>query len=92
MNKKELITAAATKSGLTQREIEQSVEPFLKCVLEALEKGETIVIQKFGTFSVKEWNGRKLRNINTGESLLVPPKKVVKFKVTPMTSLNKNRK
>jgi DNA-binding protein HU-beta len=84
MNKKELVIAAATKSGITQREIQQSIDPFLECILEALEKGEKIIIQKFGTFSVKEWNERRARNPSTGESFLVPPKKVVKFKVTPM--------
>jgi DNA-binding protein HU-beta len=84
MNKRELITAAATKSGITQREIQQCIDPFLECMLEALEKGETIIIQKFGTFSVKERNERKARNPSTGEYITVPPKKVVKFKVTPM--------
>ncbi|KAA6348898.1 DNA-binding protein HU [termite gut metagenome] len=88
MTKKDLITAAAAKGGITQREIKQAIEPVFECILEALEKGENVIIQEFGTFYVKEWNERKSRIPYTGETIITPPRKVVKFKITRRSSLN----
>jgi nucleoid DNA-binding protein len=88
MNKKDLIIAASKKSGMTQSEIQQSLEAIFECMIETLEKGEQIVIQKFGIFSVKERNERKSRIPYTGESIIIPPRKAVKFKLTRQSSLN----
>ena len=41
---------------------------------------EQIVIKEFGRFEVVEKAGRVGRNPQTGEQIMIKPKKVVKFK------------
>ncbi|MDR2087429.1 MAG: HU family DNA-binding protein [Dysgonamonadaceae bacterium] len=83
MTKKELVIKASEKSGLTQTEIFRCITPFLGAILEALHSNETIIIRNFGTFYVKEYPAREARNPSTGETIIAPPKKVVKFRITP---------
>ncbi|GAB6012598.1 HU family DNA-binding protein [Viscerimonas tarda] len=88
MNKRDLIIAASKKSGMTQSAIQQSLEAIFECMIESLEKGEQIAIQKFGIFSVKERNERNSMIPYTGEHIIIPPRKAVKFKLTRQSSLN----
>jgi nucleoid DNA-binding protein len=87
MNKQQLIVATSQKNGITQREIRQVIEPMFECILEALQKGERVSIQRFGYFYIKQRNERKSRNPFTGESIIAPAKKVVKFKIAPKIDL-----
>jgi DNA-binding protein HU-beta len=86
MGKQKLIAAAAAKSGITQWEVRQAIEPFFECILETLEKGEPVTIHGFGSFLIKQRNERNSRNPYNGEPIVVPAKKVVKFKITPKFS------
>jgi len=88
MNKRDLIVAASKKSGITQSHIQHSMEAIFECMIEALEKGEQIAIQKFGMFSVKERNERKSMIPYTGEHIIIPARKTVKFKLTRQSLLN----
>jgi DNA-binding protein HU-beta len=83
MDKRELIKAASIDSGLIQNDVRRSLESVLKCMMTALENGESISLNNFGTFSVKEMKARNSRNPSTGESIVVPSKKVIKFKIAP---------
>jgi DNA-binding protein HU-beta len=83
MDTQKLIAAVAKKSGHTQLKVKDCIEPILECILEALQNGNRITIYKFGMFYVKEYGERNSRNPYTGESIVIPPKKVIKFKVTP---------
>jgi len=49
-------------------------------MIESLSKGETLELRNFGVFKVKERKARTGRNPRTGETVSVPPKKVVTFK------------
>lgn len=80
MNKTELIAAVAEKSGLTKVEAKSAVEAVMGTTVEALQKGDKLSLVGFGTFSVSERGERKARNIKTGAEIIVPAKKVVKFK------------
>ena len=42
--------------------------------------GDTVTIRGFGTFQTKQRKAKPARNINTGETILVPARKVVVFK------------
>jgi DNA-binding protein HU-beta len=44
-------------------------------------KGDKLQLIGFGTFSIIERSARTCRNPQTGESMKIPAKKVVKFKV-----------
>lgn len=80
MNKQELVSAMAEKSGLTKTDSEKCVKAFEETVKEALGEGDSIQLIGFGTFSVSERAARTGRNPQTGKEIQIAAKKVVKFK------------
>lgn len=89
MNKRDLIKAAAQRSGLTQSVIQSSLEPILDSILDALSKGDKISLHNFGTFSIKELPERQSRNPKSGQTIMARPKKIIKFKATPLVGMDK---
>jgi nucleoid DNA-binding protein len=83
MNKHELIVRASAISGITQTEIRQCVTPFLEAMSDALLNGEPVSIREFGAFHIKEYPARNGRNPSTGETIIIPPRKAVRFKIKP---------
>lgn len=80
MNKKELIQATATKSGMLQIEVTRVLSAMLDTISESLDTGDAVTLLGFGTFSVKERSARKGINPKTKEVIDIPAKKVVQFK------------
>ena len=58
----------------------ETVETLLEIIKRSLKEGEDVLISGFGKFSVKEKQERKGRNPATGETMTLPPRKVVAFK------------
>lgn len=58
----------------------QVIEDFLEIIKQALEKEGKVMISGFGTFLVNEKKPRKGRNPQTGESLILRERKVLRFK------------
>ena len=82
MTKSALIEKVAERvEGLTWNQTEIVVETIFESMKEALAKGEKIEIRGFGNFRLKQRMPRKARNPRTGESVDVPPKMVLKFRV-----------
>jgi|TARA_R110002050_G_scaffold85747_9_gene182929 DNA-binding protein HU-beta len=80
MNKQELVSAMAEKSGLTKADSDKLLKAFEETLKETLGKGESIQLIGFGTFSVSERSARTGRNPQTGKEIQIAAKKVVKFK------------
>jgi DNA-binding protein HU-beta len=80
MNKKELISAGAEATGLTQVAASRAVDAILRAIAEALEKGETVSLVGFGSFSVRRRAARSGRNPRTGETIKIPAAKVPVFR------------
>ncbi|MDR0983338.1 MAG: HU family DNA-binding protein [Culturomica sp.] len=80
MNKTELIDAMAAKAGLTKADTKKSLDAFIGVVGEALKAGERISLVGFGSFSVSMRGERIGRNPQTGKTITIPERKVVKFK------------
>jgi DNA-binding protein HU-beta len=80
MNKAELVSAVAEKSGLTKVQAAQAVKAFMEATAETLRNGDRLSLVGFGTFYVSERGERKGRNPQTGKVVTIPAKKVVKFK------------
>jgi DNA-binding protein HU-beta len=80
VNKADLITSLAEKSGLTKKDAEKSLKAFMESVEGALTKGEKVQLVGFGTFEVKERGERKGRNPKTLEEITIPASKVPGFK------------
>ena len=80
MNKSELVSAVAQKSGLTKVDAKKALDGVLESISEELKNDGRVVLVGFGTFSVTERSARKGINPRTKEAIDIPAKKVVKFK------------
>jgi DNA-binding protein HU-beta len=80
VNKSDLIDAIAESSGLTKVDAGKALDGFLSAVTGALNKGDSVALVGFGTFSVKERAERKGRNPQTGEEITIKAAKIPAFK------------
>jgi DNA-binding protein HU-beta len=80
MNKAELVTAIAEKSGLTKAASEKALNAITAAIKESMKKGQRVGLVGFGSFSVAKRSARTGRNPQTGKEITIPAKKVVKFK------------
>ena len=80
MNKTELVSAIAAKSGLSKKNSEAALNAMIASVEDALVAGEKVVLVGFGTFEVKQRAERKGRNPQTKEEIIIPASKAPDFK------------
>lgn len=81
MTRSELIEVVASKSpNFSKKDVEIIVSTLFKSIAESLSKGDKIEIRGFGSFKVKQREGRMGRNPKSGEGIFVDPKKVPFFK------------
>ena len=81
MNKTELINQIAESADISKKAAGDALQGFMMAITDALEKGDKLQLIGFGTFSVAERSARTCRNPQTGKSMKLPAKTVVKFKV-----------
>lgn len=80
MNKMELVSAMADKTGLSKKDAEAALKAFTDVVAEELKKGEKIQLVGFGTFEVGERAAREGINPRTRETIKIAAAKTPKFK------------
>lgn len=80
MNKAQLIDAMAAKAELSKADAKKALDAFVDAVTETLKSGDRLGLVGFGSFSVSERGERTGINPRTKESIVIPAKKVVKFK------------
>ncbi len=80
MNRSELISSIADKSGLTKKDSEKALTAFIESVEEQLQRGEKVQLIGFGTFEVSERAARTGKNPQTGKEIKIPASKAPKFK------------
>lgn len=80
MNKAELVTAVAEKTGAAKKDVESILNGFVETVGDTLQQGDSITLVGFGTFAVKTTAARVGRNPRTGAELQIPEKKAPAFK------------
>ncbi len=80
MNKVELISAIAEKTGFTKKDAENMIAAFTETVTEALAKGEKVSLVGFGTFETKTRAAREGVNPRTKEKISIPASKAPSFK------------
>jgi nucleoid DNA-binding protein len=61
----------AQRTGLTKKDVADTVDEFLEAVSRALVQGKHIEIRGFGTFKVKDRKPRTARNPRTGTGALL---------------------
>ncbi|OGP90842.1 MAG: DNA-binding protein [Deltaproteobacteria bacterium RBG_16_47_11] len=80
MTKAELVTFMSKEVKNSKASAEKSLNAFQSGLTKALKKGEKMTLTGFGTFSVVKRGKRKGRNPQSGKEIIIPAKKVVKFK------------
>ncbi len=80
MNKKELIDSIADAADITRADAEKALNGTLATIAESLKKGDKVTLVGFGTFSVSKRKARTGRNPQTGKSIKIPARNIVKFK------------
>ena len=80
MNKADLISAVAQKSGLTKKDSEAAINAFVSVIEDSLTNGEKVVLVGFGTFETNSRAERKGRNPQTKETIVIPASKAPVFK------------
>jgi DNA-binding protein HU-beta len=79
MNKGELIAAVAGEAGINKAEAEKVLNAITGSITKSLKKGDSVALVGFGSFSVQKRAARNGRNPQTGESIKIKARKVVKF-------------
>lgn len=79
MNKNELISKIAQDTGLTKTSAAAAVTSFFEGITKSLKKGQPITFVGFGTFKTAQRKARTARNPQTGASIKVPKRRVVRF-------------
>ena len=80
MNKSELIDAIAASADIPKAAAGRALDAMIETVSESLQKGDSVVLVGFGTFSVKERAARTGRNPQTGDAIEIKAAKVPSFK------------
>jgi DNA-binding protein HU-beta len=79
LNKDNLVTQIANKTGQKKIDIEQTYDAFLDVVRESLAQGQDVRLSGVGTLKVKQVAERTGRNPRTGEALTVPASRRVQI-------------
>ena len=80
MNKTELISAIAEKTGSSKKDTGVMVEALTDAITDAIKAGEKVTLVGFGTFEARERAARMGHNPQTGEQIEIGACRVPKFK------------
>ena len=80
MNKSELIDAMAADAGISKAAAKAALESLIGSVESTLKGGGRVSLVGFGSWSVSKRAAREGRNPQTGATIQIAAKNVVKFK------------
>lgn len=82
MTKANIVDGVYERVGVTKKEAADYVEAMFETMKETLEGGEEIKVSGFGKFEVRQKGERVGRNPRTGVEIMIPERKVLRFKVS----------
>ncbi|MCX7347593.1 MAG: integration host factor subunit alpha [Alphaproteobacteria bacterium] len=80
LTRADLSEAVHRQIGLSRSESADLVKSVLDLVSDTLVAGKTVKLSSFGTFMVRQKNGRIGRNPKTGEEVPITPRRVLVFR------------
>ena len=80
MTKKDIVLKITDMTGIKQVDVKTIVQKTFDVIVDSLVRNEKVELRNLGVFKIKERKARSGRNPRTGESVPVPPRKVVVFK------------
>ncbi len=81
MTRSELVEAVAARGEITRQRAEAVVDAILAAMSEAMQRGESIEVRGFGSFTIRPYKSYQGRNPKTGASVEVQAKRVPFFRV-----------
>lgn len=82
MTKAGIVNDVYERVGVTKKEAAEYVDAVFDAMKETLQDGEDVKISGFGKFEVRQKGERVGRNPRTGEEIMIPERKVPRFKVS----------
>lgn len=80
MNKAELIDVVSSSVDVSKAEAARAVDAVFDGITGSLQRGDSVTLVGFGTFSVSERAARMGRNPRTGQSISIAASRTPKFK------------
>ena len=84
LTKADLADAIYTTLPIDKQKAAQVVEDYIEIIKDALEKEGKVMLSGFGSYEVKSKPPRRGRNPQTGETITLRGRRVVKFKVSQL--------
>lgn len=88
----ELAEAVYHEVGLSSSESAKLLDQVLDEISKALEKGNTVKLSSFGTFSVRQKKMRIGRNPKTGVEVPITPRRILSFRPSQILKQQVNAK
>ena len=80
VTKAHIVENLFAKNLFTKGESAQIIETLFELIKQSLEEGDDVLISGFGKFCVRQKTQRRVRNPQSGEPVMLDPRKVVTFK------------
>jgi integration host factor subunit alpha len=80
----DLVETLVKEVGLSRADSAQMLEAVLETIVQALERGETVKLARFGNFDVRSKRERLGRNPKTGVEATIAPRRVATFKASQL--------
>ena len=90
LTKAQIVEALLAQNIFSKTQSAQVIDTLFELIKKSLENGEDVLINGFGKFSVKEKYERNGRNPNTGEPMMLAPRRVVTFKCSDVLRVTIN--
>ncbi len=82
LTKAEIVDFIYEKTDLNRAEIKGHVETLLDLMKQSVKRDHSLLISGFGKFEAYDKRARKGRNPQTNETITLPPRKVVVFRLS----------
>ena len=90
MRKLDIAKRLTGQVGITERDAVALLDWVFELFKSTLQKGEPVSIPKFGVFAVRTKAPRRGRNPQTGEEVIISPRRVVTFRASPQLKTEVN--
>ena len=91
MNRMELCARIAARSSLARSDAAAALDAVVSAIADALGRGETVTIARFGTFTTRDRTARQGRNPRTGETIVIAASRTPSLKAAKTLRNSVNR-
>ena len=82
LTKADIVEAIYEKTDRNRADVKNTVEILLGLMKQAIKKDDALLVSGFGKFEAYDKEARKRRNPQTDETITLPPRKVVVFRLS----------